>query len=267
MAIATVGSPVFSTGNTSVTTKDINIAPTAGNTVVAWCMTRDAGTTTGSMAATGGTATFTKHIDINPGTGLTHHLWVFVATNVGSGITKITHTISAGAFMFGVAQEFSGVDSATPLDVAVATAITTAVTAISSASVTPVTNGAWVLAASGNNINAATTTPFPAMSAGPTATAGTKAGTGWTALIDRWNQGTAAQSLTIAVGKNEVNDTTGAYRCNWTQRTAREADQGTIVLRPAAAGTAVSAALSGAGTLSASATAVAAANSGFFGLM
>jgi hypothetical protein len=185
-----------------------------------------------TCAATGGTATFVSQVDQAGSSATT--LGVFTAVNVGASITGITVTPSASVRMIVWAQEYSGVDNTTPMDVTPTGLVGANSVSQISASITPVTNGALVLTGFVSQGNSGTTTPFKATTAGPTTHTGTQAGTGWTAEMDLWNQGASTTSDNLVVSSNGCNNTAGAYECDWTAAVSGSTGVGTIALRPAA---------------------------------
>lgn len=232
MAITRVGAVVGAdSGTTAVTTQDVTIAPTAGNTLVVVAILGSISATC-TVAATGGTATFVSRVmqasTVSEGTAF------LTASNIGAGISKITVTPSVGTKVMACAIEYSGVDNTTPMDVTPTGGQGANSTAQASASITPVTSGALVLTGLGSVGRSVTTSPFKATTAGPTTHSGTQAGAGWTAERDLWNQGGAPSSLNIVVASNGYT-TSGAYQCDWTLAVAGATGLGSIVLRPAAA--------------------------------
>lgn len=233
MAIAQVGSlATNNSGTTAVTTLSVTIAPVAGNCVVVLAAGRTITTTGWSVAAVGGTATFTQRV-VQAG-GTASAVAIFTAVNVGSGITSVTITCPS-ARVIAIAPEYSGVDNTTPMDVAATAGAGVSGTPQSSQSISPVTSGALVLTAMSTQSNSGTLTPFKATTAGPTAHAATNAGTGWTSIIDRWNQGGATTSINLVVAADGCNTTSGAYQCDWTLAVGATPGLGSIALRPTAA--------------------------------
>jgi hypothetical protein len=188
------------------------------------------------ISATGGSATFTRRVTQQSTSA--SRIYFYTASNVGSGITSITVALSA-AIVMSWAQEYSGVDNTTPMDVTATTQQLAAVSPITSASIVPATIGSVVLAGVSGQGRANTVSPFKYTTAGPTAVGGTQAGAGWAAEHDLWNQGAVGSSLGIVVASNEVNNS-GTYQCNWTPGAAIQSAQATIVLRPGSTGPATS---------------------------
>lgn len=232
MAIAAVGSAAtYDSGSsniTSTTGQTVSITPTAGNCLVVIYFARGSTSTTATITTTGGTATFTPQL---AQLGNSTYLHIQTAVNIGSGITgvNVTPNVSARGDIW--IREYSGVD-ATPMDVtAVGGALSNSST-LSPPSITPVTNGALVIASWAATANFASSSPYPCATAGPTTHSGTKTGAGWTSEYNKWsNVGT---NHGLVVGTNTVNDTSGAYQADWTPVLSAAAVGGAIALRPAA---------------------------------
>lgn len=233
MAIAEVYSDGFSSGSANVGTggRDFTFSPTAGNTLLIMAYWRGSTSTTCTVTPTGGSATFTSRLAQLGGSTYFH---IVTAHNIGSGITKINVAPNVGARGEIFVAELSGVDNSNPIDVTTVGGALASASVMSPPAITPVTLGAWVFSGWGNKSNAATSTPFKATSSGPTAHSGTKAGAGWTAEWDRWNQGPSTHS-DMAIASNIVNDTSGAYQPDWTLAgNNSDGSSGAIALRPLA---------------------------------
>lgn len=233
MTIAKVGSSYTynsAGGNLTTSGVDISMTPVAGNALVVVCFMRGSTSSVVTVTPTGGTATFTPQI---AQLGNSVYIHFLTAVNVGSGITKINVAPNVGARGMVWVQEYSGVDTSTPMDVTASGAALSSSSTLSPPSLTPVTSGAVVIAAWGNQANSATSSPYKATTAGPSAHSATKTGVGWTAEFDLWNQNLSSISMNMVVGSNVVN-TPGTYQADWTAAVASAATSGAIALRPMA---------------------------------
>lgn len=231
MAIAKVGSAVTFNSNTSnITTsgQSLSITPTAGNALVVVAYMRGSTTTAVTVTATGGTATFNSQVAY---LGNSTYLHMQTAANIGSGITSIKVTPNVGARGQIWLQEYSGVDTATPIDVTATSGTTGATTTLTGSSITPVTVGAIVISAFGNQQNTGSVSPAAYTTGGPTAHSGTKAGTSWASEYDL-AAGTGSTTHNLVVASNGVDDTSGAYQADWTIASGFASPSGSIALRP-----------------------------------
>lgn len=231
MAIAPVGSAAtFDSGSgniSSVGGQTVSISPTAGNCLVVVYFARGSTSTAATVSAVGGTATFTNQL---AQLGNSTYLHVQTAVNIGSGITGVNCTPNVSARGDIWIREYSGVDNTTPMDVAAAGGALSNSSTLSPPSLTPVTNGAVVISTWAASANFASSSPYPAASAGPTAHSGTKTGVGWTDEYNKWSS--VGTNHGLVVGSNVVNDTSGAYQADWTPVLSAAAVAGAIALRP-----------------------------------
>lgn len=233
MTISKVGAALtFNSAGSNITSspgQDISMTPTAGNTIVVIVFMRGSTSTAVTVTPTGGSATFTSRI-AQLGNSVNIHF--LTASNIGAGITKINVAPNVSAKGQIWVQEYSGVNNSTPMDVTPVSSALSSSGTLTPPSITPVTNGALVIDAWGNQANSATASPYKATTAGPTAHSGTKAGAGWTAEYDLWNQNLGSASHNLVIGSDVCNDL-GAYQADWTAAVASAATAGAIALRPA----------------------------------
>lgn len=235
MAIKEVITPMtYDAGNANVPTggRDFSWSPVAGNMIVVLAYWRGSTSTTCTVTPTGGSATFTSRLAQLGGSTYFH---IVTSHNIGSGITKINVAPNVAARGEICVFELSGVDNDNPIDVTTVGAALSSSNTMSSPVIAPTTIGAYIIGGWGNKSNAGTSTPFKASSSGPNTHSGTKAGTGWTAKMDLWNQGPSTQSC-MAVAANTCNEI-GNYQFDHTLAgTNSDGAAGIIALRSAGDG-------------------------------